>query len=69
VGDTLFWLREGDPCDWPTVICDCKFSEDYDHFQLGATDFLTAWMMNEITPKVFPKGAVTAPAFTQYSKG
>jgi hypothetical protein len=68
-GDTLFWLREGNPNEWPTVVCDSKFSENYDQFDLTATEFLYRLFSGEITVNVFPDDLVTAPReFTPYSK-
>ena len=55
-GDTLFWLREGACEHWTVVICDSKFSEEYDHIKLNSTGFLCRWILGEITPNVFPQG-------------
>lgn len=55
-GDTLFWLRKGACEDWPIVICDSKFSEEYDLFELNSTEFLCQWILGELAPKVFPQG-------------
>lgn len=68
-GDTLFWLTKGKPDSWPVVICDSKFSEKYDHFDLNATDFLARLMRGKIKSKVFPKDVLAGGTkFTPYQK-
>lgn len=66
-GDTLFWLRRGNPDKWPTVICDSKFSEQYDRFNCTATEFLCRLFSGKITPEVFPDDLLTMEhIFTPY---
>lgn len=68
-GDTLFWLRQGNPNEWPTIICDSKFSERYDRFDMTATEFLCRLFSGKIEPEVFPEDLITVPReFTPYSK-
>jgi hypothetical protein len=69
-GDTLFWLRKGDPDQWPTVICDSKFSEEYEIFELSATDFLVGWIKHLIVPRLFPSNlSDNEPLFVPYESG
>ena len=68
-GDVLFWLMRGH-CDlWPTVVCDSKFSEDYDLLEMNVTTFLCLWFGGQVSPRSFPQGLRGAnPAFLPLSK-
>lgn len=79
-GDTLFWLREGQPENWPTVVCDSKFTKEYsERFDMTATEFLYRLFSGKIEPKAFPEDLLTMlsavdkevevePLFTAYLK-
>lgn len=68
-GDTLFWLREGDPNQWGVVVCDSRLSERYDYFCTGAANFLCQLMLGKLKLKVFPEGLLSMGAtFTPYSE-
>jgi hypothetical protein len=68
-GDTLFWLRQGNPNKWPIVVCDSKFSETYDRFDFTATEFLCRLFSGKISPEVFPDDLLTMKLeFVSYSK-
>ncbi|HEX4349858.1 MAG TPA: SMI1/KNR4 family protein [Verrucomicrobiae bacterium] len=58
-GDTLFWLRQGSPNEWPIVVCDSKFSESYDRFNCTTAEFLCRLFSGKISPKVFPDDLLT----------
>ncbi len=66
-GDTLFWLTEGLPNDWNTVVCDSKFSERYERFPMSTSEFIRAWLCGEVSPSTFAPDLVTCEAqmFTQ----
>ena len=53
-GDTMFWLTKGNPDDWEVVICDSKFSKDYDHLKYGAEAFLVEWLSGKLELNTFP---------------
>ena len=64
----MFWLTGGDSSDWPIVVCDSKFSEEYDLYEMDVTGFLCRWMRKEISPKAFPKNVLSAePMFAPYA--
>lgn len=69
-GDTLFWLRQGKPEKWPTVVCDSKFTKEHcDRFDMTATEFLYRLCSGEIEPDAFPDDLRTADRlFAPYSK-
>jgi hypothetical protein len=53
-GDVIFWLMRG-RCDlWPTVVCDSKFSEDYELIEMDVTSFLCGWVNGAVSPPSFP---------------
>jgi hypothetical protein len=66
-GDVLFWLTRGEPIRWPVVVCDSKFSEDYDLYEMDTTSFLCQWIGKKISPKAFPGNSVSRePPFAPY---
>jgi hypothetical protein len=69
-GDTLFWLRKGQPEKWPTVVCNSKFNREWcDRFDITATTFLCRLFSGEIEPSAFPEDLLTREhSFTPYSK-
>ena len=69
-GDTLFWLRRGQPENWPTIVFDSKYSkEKCDRFDMTATEFLYRLFSGKIEPKAFSEGLLTMERlFAPYSK-
>jgi hypothetical protein len=69
-GDTLFWLRQGKPEKWPTIICNSKFTkETCDRFDMTATEFLYRLFSGEIKPEAFPEDLLSMEhLFAPYSK-
>jgi hypothetical protein len=66
-GGTLFWLMNGKPDSWPVINCDSKFTENYERFNLNATNFLVQVMRGVIKSKIFPKDILSrGPTFTPY---
>jgi hypothetical protein len=53
-GDVLFWHTEGFPNSWRIVICDSKYSEEFETYPLSAEGFLSAWLSGELNPRLFP---------------
>jgi len=67
-GDVLFWLMRGAADKWPTVLCDSKFSEDYEIIDMGVAPFLCRWIAGQLSPKAFPRNLITdANAFVPHS--
>jgi len=56
-GDTLFWLRQGEPEKWPTIVCDSKYTKEGCYrFDMTATEFLYRLFSGEIETEAFPEG-------------
>ena len=69
-GDTLFWLRQGQPEQWPTVVCNSKFTkETCERFDMTATEFLHRLFSGKIEPEALPGDLLDMEhTFTPYSK-
>ncbi|WP_161602071.1 SMI1/KNR4 family protein [Tautonia marina] len=52
-GDRLYWLTEGDPGYWPTVVYESR-GPRYDFHRLGCCEFLLRWVAGELRVSVFP---------------
>jgi hypothetical protein len=50
-GNTLFWLTNGEPNQWPLVYMDDDFVE-YDLYEMSLTEFLVDWISGRIEPRV-----------------
>jgi hypothetical protein len=55
-GDVLFWLMRRHSDLWPTVVCDSKFSEDYELIEMSATALVCSWVTQGLKPRSFPLG-------------
>jgi len=53
-GDALFWLRVGEPNQWP-VIVNAARDPDYEKFDCGMTDFLADILTRHTRCSIFPK--------------
>jgi hypothetical protein len=66
-GDTLFWLRKGEPDGWPVIVCDSKFTERFDRFECTAVEFLCRLFSGKIESDVFPDDLLAQErVFTPY---
>ena len=51
-GDTLYWLTEGPPEAWPTLINYSRSSE-YHRYNVGCVGFIAGWSSGELKPTPF----------------
>ncbi len=70
-GGTLCWLTVGSPERWTVVLLDDDMSECYDQYPMTITEFLAAWLSEEIEPTTFPDDIFPAeqPLFHAYNFG
>jgi hypothetical protein len=52
-GDRLFWLTEGNPNSWPTIVYESRGPE-FDRHEINCCTFLRTWISGELQVKVFP---------------
>jgi len=57
--NSLTWLTEGEPDEWPLVWFDDHMSQ-YEVFNMGIVEFLLEWTSGRVTPKVH-KGLFDKP--------
>lgn len=53
-GDRLYWLTEGDPDRWPTLVYESR-GPRYDRHELGCCEFLRRWVAGKLRVSVFPE--------------
>src|SRR5262249_3790387 len=52
-GDRLYWLTEGEPDSWPTIVYESRGPE-YDRHGMSCCEFLRQWVAGELRVSVFP---------------
>ncbi len=62
------WLTQGQPDEWPVVILDSHYSQNYSQFALSATGFLVQWLSGQIRVSFYPEdtGAGHRPLFEPF---
>ena len=65
-GDSLFWLTDGPPNAWDTVVFDSKYW-GYERYNLTMTQFLTQWLTGDIKVNCFPSFDPGEIIFIPYS--
>ncbi|MBV9849809.1 MAG: SMI1/KNR4 family protein [Armatimonadetes bacterium] len=70
-GGTLCWLTVGSPEEWTVVLLDDDLSERYDQYPMTMTEFLVAWLSEEVVPRTFPDDIFPAelPLFRPENRG
>lgn len=52
-GDRLYWLTEGQPETWATIVCESR-GPRYDYHRMSCCAFLRRWIAGELRISVFP---------------
>jgi hypothetical protein len=53
-GNRLYWLTQGHPDDWPTVIYESR-GPRHDRHQVSCCEFLRRWVAGQLRVSVFPE--------------
>lgn len=52
-GDRLYWLTEGEPNSWVSIIYESR-GPRYDRHAIGCCEFLRRWVAGDLPVAVFP---------------
>jgi hypothetical protein len=69
-GNRLYWLTEGAPDSWPTIIYESR-GPQFDRHELNCSDLLLSWLSGRIKISVFPDDfdADLSNAFRRWNPG